>query len=119
MEEPVKGLHEDIVYFDFRSLYPSIIVAKNISPDTLTEDGDGETCHIAPEFGYKFKKEPVGFIPSVTAQILNERIRVKALVKETEDPGKRQILNFRQEALKTLISTVYGLFNHPHTGGTV
>jgi len=34
-------------------------------------------------------------------------------VKETEDSGKRQILNFRQEALKTLISTVYGLFNHP------
>jgi DNA polymerase I len=113
VEEPAKGLHEDIVYFDFRSLYPSIIVAKNISPDTLTEDGDEETCHIAPEFGYKFKKEPIGFIPSVTAQILNERIRVKALVKETEDPGKRQILNFRQEALKTLISTVYGLFNHP------
>ena len=37
--EPVKGLHTDIYYFDFRSLYPSIIVSKNISPDTLVEDG--------------------------------------------------------------------------------
>ena len=34
-------------------------------------------------------------------------------MKETEESGERQILNFRQEALKTLISTVYGLFNHP------
>lgn len=113
VEEPVKGLHENIFYFDFRSLYPSIIVAKNISPDTLTQDGDEETCHITPEFGYKFKKEPMGFIPSVTTQILKERIRIKGLMKETEESGERQILNFRQEALKTLISTVYGLFNHP------
>jgi DNA polymerase I len=110
VEEPVPGLHENIVYFDFRSLYPSIIIAKNISPDTLTEDD--EECHVAPEFGYKFKKEPVGFIPSVTAQILNERIRIKAMMKKSTDPIERQILDIRQEALKTLVSTVYGLFNH-------
>ncbi len=113
VEEPIQGLHENIVYFDFRSLYPSIIVAKNISPDTLTEDGDDETCHIDPEFGYKFRKEPVGFIPRVTSQILNDRIRIKSMMSEATDPEEKQILNFRQEALKTLISTVYGLFNHP------
>lgn len=113
VEDPIQGLHENIVYFDFRSLYPSIIIAKNISPDTLTEDGDEKTCHIDPEFGYKFKKKPVGFIPLVTSQILNDRIRIKSLMKESTDPVERQILNFRQEALKTLISTIYGLFNHP------
>jgi len=113
VEEPVPGLHENIFYFDFRSLYPSIIIAKNISPGTLNEDGDEETCHIDPEFGYKFKKEPMGFIPLVTGQILNERIRIKAMMREATDPEEKQILNFRQGALKTLISTVYGLFNHP------
>lgn len=112
VEEPIPGLHEDIVYFDFRSLYPSIIVAKNISPDTLTEEGDEETCHIAPEFGYKFKKEPTGFIPWVTAQILKDRIQIKATMKGSTDPAERQILDIRQNALKTLISTIYGLFNH-------
>jgi DNA polymerase I len=113
VEEPVPGLHENIVYFDFRSLYPSIIVAKNISPETLCKDGDEETYHIAPEFGYKFKKEPLGFIPAATSQILNDRIRIKSMMKESTDPGEKQILNFRQEARKTLISTIYGLFNHP------
>lgn len=112
VEEPVHGLYEDIFYFDFRSLYPSIIIAKNISPDTFTEDGDEGKCHVAPEFGYKFKKEPVGFIPRVTAQILEDRIRTKSRMKESTDPEKRQILDFRQNALKTLISTIYGLFNH-------
>lgn len=87
------------------------IVAKNISPDTLTEDED-EKCHVAPEFGYRFRKQPGGFIPRVTNQILKDRIRIKALMKETIDPVERQILNFRQQALKTFISTIYGLFNH-------
>ena len=112
VEDPTPGLHENIFYFDFRSLYPSIIIAKNISPDTLTEDGDEETCHVAPEFGYKFRKEPIGFIPQVTAQILDKRIRTKTRMNETTDPEERQILDFRQNALKTLISTIYGLFNH-------
>jgi DNA polymerase, archaea type len=112
VEEPTQGLHENIFYFDFRSLYPSIIIAKNISPDTLTEEGDEETCHVAPEFGYKFKKKPPGFIPQVTAQILGSRIRTKAMMKETKDPEKRQLLDFRQNSLKTLVSTIYGLFNH-------
>ncbi|CDG64292.1 MAG: polymerase, archaea type [Methanobacterium sp.] len=111
--EPTQGLHSNICYFDYRSLYPSIIIAKNISPETLTQEGDEKTCHIAPEFGYKFKKKPLGFIPMVTSQILNERTRIKAMMKESTDPEEKQILNFRQEALKTLISTIYGLYNHP------
>ena len=113
VKEPTQGLQENICYFDYRSLYPSIIIAKNISPETLCQEGDEETCHIAPEFKYKFKKEPIGFIPTVTAQILNERIRIKTIMKESTDPEEIQILNFRQEALKTLISTIYGLYNHP------
>ena len=111
VEEPVKGLHTNIYYFDFRSLYPSIIVSKNISPDTLVED-DVEDCHIAPEFGYKFRKTPQGFIPSVVAKLLENRIQKKAVMKESKDPREFQMLNFQQEALKRLTSTIYGLYNH-------
>jgi len=35
------------------------------------------------------------------------------MMKESADPAEKQFLNFRQEALKTLISTAYGLYNHP------
>lgn len=111
VEEPTKGLHTDIHYFDFRSLYPSIIISKNISPDThVTEDG--EECHITPEFGYKFRKTPVGFIPSVISEILENRIMIKSKMEESTDIRERQMLNYQQEALKRLASTVYGLFNH-------
>ena len=111
VEEPVKGLHTNIYYFDFRSLYPSIIISKNISPETLVED-DGEECHIAPEFGYKFRKSPKGFIPSVVSEVLENRMRIKSLIAESADYRERQVLNYQQEAFKRLASTIYGLYNH-------
>lgn len=111
VEEPVKGLHTNIYYFDFRSLYPSIIISKNISPETLVED-DSKECHIAPEFGYKFRKSPQGFIPSVVSEVLENRMQIKSLIAESTDYRERQVLNYQQEAFKRLASTIYGLYNH-------
>ncbi len=111
VKEPIHGLHENIVYFDFRSLYPSIIISKNISPETLTEDTNQE-CYIAPEFGHQFKKNSIGFIPSATKEILENRIRIKAMMRKSTDPEERQLLDIKQSAIKILVSTIYGLFNH-------
>jgi DNA polymerase, archaea type len=110
VEEPVKGLHTNIVYFDFRSLYPSIIIAKNISPDTLVDDD--VNYHTTPEFSYKFKKSPQGFIPSVVENLLENRTRIKSIMETSNDPRELQVLNFQQEAFKRLTNTVYGLYNH-------
>lgn len=46
--DPVKGVHNDIMVFDFASLYPSIIIAYNISHDTLVLDDriPDEHCHV-------------------------------------------------------------------------
>jgi len=101
VKEPVTGLHENIVYFDFRSLYPSIIISKNISPDTLTPDYKRGTCHVCPEYGHKFHKAPVGFIPAAMGKILKDRIRIKSRMKQSWDHKERQILNAQQEALKS------------------
>ena len=72
VKEPETGLHENLVQFDFRSLYPSIIISKNISPDVMTlgDVDDEEEYNISPEHGIKFKKSPKGFIPSVIDKIL-------------------------------------------------
>ncbi|MBU4548257.1 MAG: DNA polymerase, partial [Euryarchaeota archaeon] len=110
VKEPEKGLHENIVQFDFRSLYPSIIISKNISPDTITTDD--QDSHIAPESGYKFLKEPPGFIPSVIGQVLDERSRLKRKMYESEDPMEKKILNVQQEALKRLANTMYGVYGY-------
>jgi len=111
VKEPEKGLHENIVQFDFRSLYPSIIISKNISPDTLTEDPE-EDCYVAPETGYKFRKKPRGFIPSIIGRILDERMKIKNRMKAAEDPMEKRILDVQQEALKRLANTMYGVYGY-------
>jgi len=111
VKEPEKGLHENIVQFDFRSLYPSIIISKNISPDTLTDDEESE-CYVAPEYGYRFRKSPRGFVPSVIGEILSERVRIKEEMKGSDDPMERKILNVQQEALKRLANTMYGVYGY-------
>jgi DNA polymerase I len=111
VKEPVQGLQENIVYFDFRSLYPTVIIAKNISPDSLTTE-DEEDCHIAPEYGHRFRKTPKGFIPSAIGKILEDRIRIKSLMKQSDDKRQIQVLDVQQQALKRLANTIYGLYNH-------
>ncbi|MDI3549982.1 MAG: polymerase, archaea type [Methanobacterium sp.] len=112
VKDPVKGLHENIVYFDFRSLYPSIIISKNVSPDTLVDECSPEECHISPERGYMFLKEPPGFVPSIIGNILKERVRLKTLMKESEDEEEKKILNVQQEALKRLANSMYGVYGY-------
>ncbi|OPX60088.1 MAG: DNA polymerase [Methanobacterium sp. PtaB.Bin024] len=112
VKDPVKGLHENIVYFDFRSLYPSIIISKNVSPDTLVNECDPEKCHISPERGYMFLKEPAGFVPSIIGNILHERVRLKTMMKESKDEKEKKILNVQQEALKRLANSMYGVYGY-------
>lgn len=115
VREPDAGLHENLVQFDFRSLYPSIIISKNISPDVL-EFGEVENpddYNVAPEHEFKFKKEPKGFIPSVIAKILNERFRIKREMKQTDDPIEKRTLDVQQQAIKRLANTMYGIYGFP------
>ena len=115
VKEPEIGLHENLVQFDFRSLYPSIIISKNISPDVLVI-GDVENrdeYNISPEHDLKFKKEPKGFIPSVISKILNERFKIKKAMKASVDPTERKTLDVQQQAIKRLANTMYGIYGFP------
>ena len=110
VKDPVKGLHENIVYFDFRSLYPSIIISKNVSLDTLVEECEEGSCYVSPEAGHLFLKEPTGFVPSVIGNVLNERVRLKTLMNQASDKREIQLLNVQQEALKRLANSMYGVY---------
>ena len=112
VKDPVKGLHENIVSFDFRSLYPSIIISKNVSPDTLVLKCEDEECYIAPELGHKFLKKPVGFVPSIIGNILKERVKLKNQMKDAINPREKQVLDVQQQALKRLANSMYGVYGY-------
>lgn len=107
--EPKRGIHDNILLFDFRSLYPSIIVSHNIDPATMD-------CSCCKEDGYKtptghyFCKKMKGFIPETLNELIQMRIEVKKMLKAEKDEKKKRFLDVKQHALKILANSMYGYF---------
>lgn len=102
--EPTPGLYKDVAVFDFRSLYPTIISAHNISPDTIIYGEDSEDGVLK---GITFNKQKKGFISTVIDRVINRRLRVKEIAKKTKDD---RTLKARQNALKTIANSIYGYY---------
>lgn len=87
------------------SLYPSIIITHNVSPDTLNREGCKE-YDVAPKVGHKFCKDVPGFIPSLLGALLDERQKIKRKMKATIDPLEKKLLDYRQRAIKILANSI-------------
>nr|ABD14869.1 PolA precursor [Thermococcus sp. GT] len=105
VKEPERGLWDNIVYLDFMSLYPSIIITHNVSPDTLNREGCKE-YDTAPQVGHKFCKDVQGFIPSLLGALLDERQKIKKRMKASIDPLEKKLLDYRQKAIKILANSL-------------
>jgi DNA polymerase I len=113
--EPVKGLHENLVEFDFRSLYPSIIVSHNIDPSTFNcKCCKPSELTLVPEFGYHFCKKRKGFIPTTLERLIEARAKLKQELKRHKR-GTREYrsLDARQWALKIVANSFYGMLGYP------
>ncbi|WP_148883752.1 DNA polymerase domain-containing protein [Thermococcus aciditolerans] len=111
VKEPERGLWDNIVYLDFRSLYPSIIITHNVSPDTLNREGCRE-YDTAPQVGHKFCKDVPGFIPSLLGNLLDERQKIKRKMKASIDPLEKKLFDYRQRAIKILANSYYGYYGY-------
>jgi DNA polymerase I/DNA polymerase-2 len=110
--EPKKGIHSDILVFDFRSLYPTIIVTHNISPETFNcSHAECEKKNKVPETNWHFCTKIKGFIPKHLEDLIRERQEVKKKMKEVKKESEEyKFLNNRQFALKTIANASYGYF---------
>lgn len=109
---PEAGLHENIALFDFRSLYPTVMVAHNISPDTLDiEDCDDE--FELEELGYSFCQDDQGFFPELVEALVSERYELKK-EQEKYDEGSQEYKNIynREQAEKILANSFYGYLGY-------
>ncbi|MCJ7478648.1 MAG: DNA-directed DNA polymerase [Candidatus Nanohaloarchaeota archaeon QJJ-7] len=114
--EPEEGLHEDIALFDFRSLYPTIMVSHNLSPDTLEVEGCEDELNVEIEEAdrsYSFCQDEPGFIPSILESLVEERYELKGEMNEVDEGSQeyRDIDN-RQQALKILSNAFYGYMGY-------
>jgi len=91
------GLYENVMVFDFKSLYPSIIRTFNIDPLTQTRDpavGDGVR---APN-GACFRRDVPGILPALLTQLAGER-----------EAAKRGGYGVKANAIKILMNSFYGV----------
>jgi len=106
--EPEIGLHEKIAEFDFVSLYPSIMLKRNVSAETVLCDCcfDNPKFRV-PELNYHICNKK-GLIPLSLEIVLDKRLRYKNLKNKTSDPILKDIYDKRQSALKWILVTSFG-----------
>lgn len=104
--EPEAGLEDDIVVLDFRSLYPTVMVAHNISPDTLNVDECSDQFEL-DEFNYTFCQDFQGFFPELVEDLVEERYELKEKMEELDEKlAEYQQFDNRQQAEKILANSV-------------
>ncbi len=105
--EPTPSVYKNIVVFDYRSLFPSIIASHNISLGTLNcECCKGkDVVPIETEEQYWYCKKRKGFISMIIEDLITRRARVKELLKYNKTD---KMLAARSEALKVLANAFYG-----------
>lgn len=135
--DPVPGIYDMVVPFDFASLYPTAIIAYNIDYSTLVIDdsvNDSE-CHVVEwedhigcehdatkrpksdrvlckKYKYKFIKNNLGVIPTIIKNLLDARKRVNAKIKELKSMNASKadidVLDKRQLSYKVSANSMYG-----------
>lgn len=104
--EPTPGLYKDIIILDFRSLYPTIISAHNLGPESYQKDKCARKIVVPGKEEYWFCEDEKGFLPSVLEELIVRRMELKREIKEAE--GDTRILEARSYALKILANSFYG-----------
>ncbi|MDP2717944.1 MAG: DNA-directed DNA polymerase, partial [Candidatus Micrarchaeota archaeon] len=109
---PKPGVYENMAVFDFKSLYPSIIISHNIDPSTLNCDCCSDP-HVAPG-GQRFCKKRKGLIPQMLNEVLDQRFAIQAEMKAHEKGSEAyNQLHAQQWALKILANSTYGVLLYP------
>jgi DNA polymerase, archaea type len=113
VKEPLAGLHENIAVLDFASLYPSVIISHNISPETLNCKHTECKKNICSD-GTWFCTKEKGLFPEILEKMLAQRLAFKKEYKEKKKNGTDdKILFAKQWALKIILNSTYGYLGYP------
>ena len=134
--EPVRGLQKDAVVLDYKSLYPTIMMAHNLCYSTVimnnnagsdrgidgdrnrgrNGDGDGgrdggilvQNTIRSPSGGEFVPVDAYqGIVPGILEDLLDRRTKTKKMMRDAEG-DEYVVLNATQNALKILLNSFYG-----------
>jgi len=109
--QPLAGLHRDVAEIDFISMYPSIMVHFNISPETV--GGASPTADLIPEMSLSVERDQPGLIPQTLAPLLKKRLALKARIAELPAwHPRRASYKAYASAHKWLLVTCFGYLGY-------
>lgn len=101
------GLYHWVMVLDFKSMYPSLIIANNICFTTLADDGE----IVAPSGAkYMSPERKRGLLPKILVGLMEQRDSIKKAMRSTDDLAEMRYLDGLQEAVKVVMNTFYGVF---------
>lgn len=142
VKEVKPAAYDWVISFDAASLYPSIMMGWNMSPDTLVNHAipnvnvnrllakeidtgylqEHDFCMTAN--GHMFTRDKQGIVPIVTREIFDKRkiykkkmLESKQKYIDTKDPQYKiesNIFNVRQMAAKVLANSLYGALSNQY-----
>ena len=102
--QPLIGTHKDVAQIDFSSMYPSIMVNFNISPETTGPARTGTIGKVGV---------PDGLVPQTLRPLLGKRLALKQLLTELHPRDCRvKTLKARAAALKWLLVVCFGYLGY-------
>ena len=116
--EPELGVHEGVGELDFSSLYPSIMMKKNISAETVRCSCCPDSANRIPELDWNVcERRPKGIVPKAVEIIVEKRMKYKRLEKVTQGE-ERERYESRRNALKWVGVATFGYlgFNNAKFG---
>jgi DNA polymerase, archaea type len=121
--EPEIGAHEQVAEFDFVSLYPNIMLKKNLSAETVQCNCCSSRQYNSklpvPELNYNICQKRIGIVPMSLKIVLEKRAMYKHLLKSKNIHSKlKRICDSRQNSLKWILVTSFGYlgFNNAKFG---
>jgi len=113
---PPVGYHEDVAELDFVSMYPSIMVNHNVSPETVNCRccSPHDICSRVPELDYSICAKRTGIVPETLRAVVKKRAYYKRMKKFYK--GKDETLfkryDDRQSALKWMLVSCFGYLGY-------
>jgi len=110
--EPKLGFHTDVVEVDFTSMFPMLMLTRNISAETVLCKCCPDSKLRVPELGYNICEKRKGIVPKTLDLLLKKRSRYKDLMRETSNKDLKHAYNMRQAALKWILVTCFGYLGY-------
>ncbi len=107
--QPRPGIYENVAEVDFASMYPTLMVTRNISPETICTRNqcpyNYQYCIDIPELSFKICNRRRGIISKSLEVVVRKRNEFKELILRGDDTKKYKL---KQNTLKGILVSCFG-----------